>query len=184
MRLTTALVAAALSALVSGSALAQLQQPNPGAGAPATKPATPPAVVPVAPAKPATTPAPAAKPVAAPALVNINAATADQLDSIPNIGEKRSEAIIKGRPYKTTQELVSKKALSQGIYDKIKDKITVKVNINTASADELDSLPFIGEKRSAAIIAARPYKAANELVSKKALSQGVFDKVKGFVDVK
>ena len=101
-----------------------------------------------------------------------------------NIGEKRSEAIIKGRPYKTTLELVSKKVLTQGIYDKIKDKITIKVNLNTASADELDSLPGIGEKRSDAIIKGRPYKAAGDLVTKKVLTQGIFDKIKGFVDVK
>ena len=171
MRRISTFAAVALLALISSSAMAQLQQ-TPPATAPSAKLATPPAVAPVAPA-----------PVS-PAVVNINAASADQLDTIPNIGEKRSEAIIKGRPYKTTQELVSKKVLSQGIYDKIKNKISVKVNINTATADELDSLPGIGETRSAAIIAARPYKSATDLVTKKALSQGVFDKVKPFVEVK
>ena len=58
------------------------------------------------------------------------------------------------------------------------------MNLNTASAEDLDTLPGIGEKRSAAIIAGRPYKAANELVAKKVLTQGVFDKIKGNVDVK
>ena len=189
MRIMNTLLASALAALVSTSAFAQLQQTPPATPAPAAKPATPPAAAP-APAKPAAAaPAPAAKPavaapVAAPKLVNLNAATAEQLDTIPNIGEKRSEAIIKGRPYKTTQELVTKKVLTQGIYDKIKDKITVKVNLNTASAEELDSLPGIGEKRSDAIIKGRPYKSVADLTAKKVLTPGVVDKIKGFVDVK
>ena len=200
MRIMNTLLASALAALVSTSAFAQLQQ-TPAApaapAAPAVKPAMPapaaPAATAPAPAKPAAAaPAPAAKPAAAapaavaaaPKLVNLNSASADQLDTIPNIGEKRSDAIIKGRPYKTTQELVTKKVLTQGIFDKIKDKVTVKVNLNTASADELDGLPGIGDKRSAAIMAGRPYKASADLVAKKVLTQGVFDKIKGFVDVK
>ena len=192
MRIKHTLLASALAALVSTSAFAQLQQtPSapapaaPTAPAPAAKPATPPpAATAPAPAKPAATaPAPAAA-AAAPKLVNLNSATADQLDTIPNIGEKRSDAIIKGRPYKTTQELVTKKVLTQGIFDKIKDKVTVKVNLNTASTDELDGLPGIGEKRSDAIIKGRPYKTSADLVAKKVLTQGVFDKIKGFVDVK
>ena len=179
MRFTQTLLASALAALVSTSAFAQLQQTPPAApAAPAVKPSTPPPAA-TAPAKPAV-----AAPATAAKLVNLNAATAEQLDTIPNIGEKRSEAIIKGRPYKTTAELVSKKVLTQGIFDKIKDKVTVKVNLNTASAEELDSLPGIGDKRSDAIIKGRPYKASGDLVAKKVLTPGVFDKIKGFVDVK
>ena len=187
MRIKNTLIASALAALVSTSAFAQLQQTPPAAApapaAPAAKPATPPAATAPAAKPAAAAPAPAAKPAAA-KLVNLNAATAEQLDTIPNIGEKRSEAIIKGRPYKTTQELVTKKVLTQGIYDKIKDKVTVKVNLNTASAEELDSLPGIGEKRSDAIIKGRPYKSVADLTTKKVLTPGIVDKIKTFVDVK
>ena len=57
--------------------------------------------------------------------ININSASASELDSLPGIGDKRAAAIIKGRPYKTTDELVSKKVLSQGVYNKIKTHITL-----------------------------------------------------------
>lgn len=57
-------------------------------------------------------------------LLNINTASASQLDSLPQIGKVRSEAIVKNRPYKSTDELVSKKVITQGIYDKIKSMIT------------------------------------------------------------
>lgn len=124
----TATAALAVMLATGSYALAQATQPStqpkpamPAAPAAPAKPAAPAAAAPAAPAaataKPAT---PMAK------KVNINSATAEQLDALPQIGEKRSEAIIKGRPYKTTDELVTKKVLSQGIYDKIKDSISVK----------------------------------------------------------
>ena len=62
--------------------------------------------------------------------------------------------------------------------------MTVKVNLNTATAEELDSLPGIGEKRSEAIIKGRPYKSVADLTTKTVLTPGVVDKIKGFVDVR
>ena len=60
------------------------------------------------------------------ALIDINSATAEQLKTIPGIGDAYSEKIIKGRPYKGKDDLVSKKILPQGVYDKVKDKIIAK----------------------------------------------------------
>ena len=79
----------------------------------------------------ATATAPAAKvpakaePAAA-ALMDINSATAKQLATLDGIGEARSAAIVKGRPYNGKDDLVNKKILSQDVYDKIKDKIIAK----------------------------------------------------------
>jgi competence protein ComEA len=52
------------------------------------------------------------------------------------------------------------------------------ININTASSADLDSLPQIGPKRAAKIIANRPYKSIDELVTKKAIPKSVFEKIK------
>ena len=52
------------------------------------------------------------------------------------------------------------------------------IDINRAAAKDLDALPGIGEARSKAIIAGRPYKAKNELTQRKIIPQNVYDGIK------
>ena len=102
--------------------------------APTPKPSTPAIAVPATPSKPATSAAtiPATTPTTTPApattpagqMTNINTASAADLDKLPQIGKARAAAIIKGRPYKTTDELLSRKILSKSVFDKIKGQIT------------------------------------------------------------
>lgn len=58
-------------------------------------------------------------------LININTASSEQLDSLPGVGTVTAGKIIAARPYASTQDLVTKKAVGQSTYDKLKDKITV-----------------------------------------------------------
>jgi competence protein ComEA len=57
--------------------------------------------------------------------ININTASEGELDTLPEIGEKRAEAIVVNRPYGSTADLVSKAKIPQSVYDKIKDQISV-----------------------------------------------------------
>lgn len=114
---------AVLTALLGTPALAQ--SPAPATPTAPAKPAPAPPTTPAAPKTPSA-PVAGAPNAAKTALVDLNSATAEELDALPGIGTARSAAIIKGRPYRGKDELVSKKIIPQNVYDGIKDKVIAK----------------------------------------------------------
>ena len=166
-----------LLGLLAVPALAQT--PNP---APATPRGVPAPTAPAAPVVPRPAPAVAPAPAAAAGKrVDINAATAAQLQVLPGIGPARAAAIVAGRPYDEPGNLVTKKVLAQGVLDGIKDRIAL-ANINTSNASEMErTLKGIGDVRAKAIVAGRPYASPQDLVTKKVLTQGVLDGMRDLV---
>ena len=58
--------------------------------------------------------------------LNLNAASKEQLISLPGMTSAEADAVIAGRPYDSPSELVTRHILSKTEYDKIADRVTAK----------------------------------------------------------
>jgi competence protein ComEA len=174
MRFSVAIIAALLVAPIACMS-ANAAPPNtpaapPAAAAPLKQAAPTTAAAPTAAAPAATAPA------ATCAKVNVNAASVDELDTLPGIGPARAADIIKGRPYIDQKELMSKGGLSQSVFDGLK-ACAALVDFNNTPADQIQAvLDGVGEARAAAIVKGRPYAKAADVVAKAGIPQATFDK--------
>lgn len=55
--------------------------------------------------------------------ISINMASKEQLERLPGVGPVTAQKIIDNRPYQTLEELVSKKAVGQSVFEKIRQLI-------------------------------------------------------------
>ena len=59
-------------------------------------------------------------------LLDINSASAEDLDKLPGIGKAYSSKIIANRPYKRKDELVKKNIITKEKYEQVKENIIAR----------------------------------------------------------
>lgn len=57
--------------------------------------------------------------------ISINNATESELDKLPGIGQITAKKIIDNRPYSTIEELITKKVISEKLFEKIKNQLSL-----------------------------------------------------------
>jgi len=165
------------------------------------------------------------------AKVDLNTASATELQSLPGVGPATAQNILAGRPFRSVEEIKSIKGVGESRYEQIRPLVTVrgassgsarsasgsapasaggsgrgalphpglgrgaeqkatgntaetKININTASQQELESLLGIGPVKAKAIMDNRPYTSIEEVMKVKGVKEGTFEEMKDRIRVR
>jgi competence protein ComEA len=116
-----------------------------------------------------------------------------QAINLAAILEDGSQVLVPSRAPMVTALAASPPARATDLSTAISDRgtptptVTLPININTASLEELDALPYIGQVRGAEIIAYRqahgPFKRIEDIMKVYGITQEIFDRIKDLITV-
>jgi competence protein ComEA len=129
------LIAAALSALLAAPVVAQTTSPSTSTGRPSAT-------------APDSKSGNMARTQPQGGLVDINSASAEELDKLPGIGSARAAEIIANRPYRAKTELTQRKIVPPNVYEQIKDKIIARQGSPAPGASSGSTSPSSGVTKS------------------------------------
>jgi competence protein ComEA len=78
----------------------------------------------------------------------------------------------------TDKDKSKEQATNSASFDKGADQAAGKIDINSASKEQLVTLKGVGDATADKIIAGRPYQAKNDLVKKKIVPASVYSQIK------
>ncbi|WP_188262247.1 ComEA family DNA-binding protein [Azospirillum tabaci] len=134
IRLCAIAAFASVGAMIAVPAFAQSTAPSSSTPSTAPMPQAKPAMPPGTSGSTTAPPMGSGSSTAKAKVIDLNTAGKDELQTLPGIGEARSEAIVKNRPYRSKDELVSKKIVPQNVYDDIKGRIAAVGGSKTSAS--------------------------------------------------
>jgi competence protein ComEA len=126
---------------------------------------------------------------AAGGLVNLNTATKKELDTLPNIGDKKAQQIVDYRTqkgwFKAPQQLDEIDGFGKKIVEGLLDKVECKLDVNQARAAQFEALGFKnGDKIIEARQKAGGFKSIEEFAKCPDVDAKVFETTKDILEVR
>ncbi len=142
--------------------------------------------------------------------VDLNTASKADLETLPGVGPATASEIIAARPFKTVEDLKNVKGIGEARFDELRSHVTVshksttattettrrsepgrtagtaratRVDLNTADAATLESLPGVGAATAQNIINARPFKSVDDLRDIKGIGTTRLEQIRPLVVV-
>ena len=136
--------------------------------------------------------------------IDVNTADAATLETLPGVGPAIAQAIVSSRPFASVDDLTRVPGIGEARLAELRDHVTVsrrtaqregsraeralaptgRININTATREELEALPEIGPVKAQAIIDARPFKSTEEVMRVTGIKEATYEAIRDQITVR